>query len=66
MKKYIDPVRIVESKLAENPQNLLIKKALQISLSEPKITTFAAGGYVILVKYNLGTETRTMAIKVTV
>ena len=48
MKKYIDPVRIVESKLAENPQNLLIKKALQISLSEPKITTFAAGGYVIL------------------
>ena len=48
MKQHLYPVRIVESQNCENPQNLLIKKPLQISLAEPSITMFGAGGYVIL------------------
>ena len=48
MKKNIYPIRIIESKFADDLQNLLLKKSLQISLSESKVTSFSAGGYVIL------------------
>ncbi len=48
MKQNIYPIRIIESKLADNPQYLLHQKSLQISLSEAKVTSFAAGGHVIL------------------
>lgn len=53
MKEYIFPARVVESKFAENTQNLLLKKPLQIGLSEFKTTRFEKGGYVIL---DFGTE----------
>ena len=48
MKKHIYPVKIVESNLVEDPQNLLVKKSLQISLTEPKVTSFSAGSHIIL------------------
>ena len=48
MKEYVFPQAVVCSHLAEDPQNLLKKKPLQIGLSEKDITKIANGGYVIL------------------
>ena len=48
MKEYIFPTRIIESKGAENQNNLLINQPLQIGLSETKITCFNNGGHIIL------------------
>lgn len=48
MKQNIFPVRIVESSATQDLQNLLVKKELQVSLTESKVTSFCAGGHVIL------------------
>ncbi len=48
MKEYIFPTRIIECEGAENPNNLFIKKPLQIGLAETKKTTFYNGGHIIL------------------
>ena len=48
MKEYVFPQAVVCSHLAEDPQNLLKKKPLQIGLSEKDLTKIANGGYVIL------------------
>ena len=48
MKEYIFPTRILVCRGAENQENLLIKKPLQIGLSETRTTTFENGGHVIL------------------
>ena len=48
MQELILPVRITLSSLATGTSNLLVKKPLQIGLSETCTTVFEGGGYVIL------------------
>ncbi len=48
MKEYIFAKGIKDSYLANNPQGLTEKQAIQIGLAEAKTSTFFAGGYVIL------------------
>ena len=48
MKEYVFPVRVLQSSLTQNEQNLLRKKPLQIGLTEQCTTAVADGGSLIL------------------
>ena len=48
MKQYIYPKKIIESKNVKDANNLLVKKELQIGVSEKVTTKFSNKSYIIL------------------
>ncbi len=48
MKEFLFPKKISAAEGVEKEEYLLIKKELQIGLAEKKLTTFSAGGYIVL------------------